>query len=301
MKKNLLALGLMMCAISMVAQTEKKEKWYFKLGGSYFVQATATQFPIVGGQTPNRDVYVNGELASRESITGSFGEGFRTGVTAGYRFTTRLGLEMAINYYSSNKKTMVQTVDRVISTAGGAPTYLDLTAQGQVRALDLAPAAVLFLGEIKGFEPYSKVGVIVPVNGNLTIETRQDFSGPAVGGERKVFQSDKVMPHATVGFLASLGTSYKLAKNLSAFGEVEYRNFTVHGKTKETTSYTVNGQDALSTRTTAQVHSNYTDNLNSTSNNAEFNTIDPNRPTDELSSYISISGVGLTLGLKYTL
>ena len=300
MKKNLFVLGLLVCVMSVVAQTEKKESWYFKLGGSYFVQATATQFPVVGGQTPNRDVYVDGKLASRESFTGSFGEGFRYGGNVGYRFTPRLGVEMGINYYNSNRKTMVETIDRVISMTGG-PTYLDLTAEGQVKALDLAPAVVLFLGELKGFEPYSKVGVIVPVNGKLTIETTQDFNGPAVGGERKVFQSDKVKPNATVGFLAALGTSYKLAKNLSAFGEVEYRNFTVHGKTKETTVYTVNGADALSTRTNAQMHSNYTNHLDSTSNNSDFNTVDSTKPTDELSSYISISGVGLTLGLKYSL
>jgi hypothetical protein len=42
-----------------------------------------------------------------------------------------------------------------------------------VKALDLAPAVVLFLGEVKGFESYSKVGVIVPINGKLVIETTQ--------------------------------------------------------------------------------------------------------------------------------
>jgi hypothetical protein len=32
-------------------------------------------------------------------------------------------------------------------------------------------ALVLFLGEHAGFEPYTKVGVIVPVHGTLDIET----------------------------------------------------------------------------------------------------------------------------------
>jgi hypothetical protein len=32
---------------------------------------------------------------------------------------------MGINYYNSNSKTMVETVDRIISVAGGSPTYLD--------------------------------------------------------------------------------------------------------------------------------------------------------------------------------
>jgi hypothetical protein len=57
----------------------------------------------------------------------------------------------------------------------------------------------------------------------------------------------------------------------------------------------VNGTDALSTRTRAE-YSNYVKTLNSSSNNADFNTVDPTRATDEQSSYISISGVGLTLG-----
>jgi hypothetical protein len=39
---------------------------------------------------------------------------------------------------------MVETVDRIISVAGGSPTYLDLTSNGRVKALDLAPAVVLF-------------------------------------------------------------------------------------------------------------------------------------------------------------
>jgi hypothetical protein len=55
--------------MTMMGQTDKKRKqqesWYFKLGGSYFTQATATEFPTVG-QQPNRDIYVGGKLVSRE-------------------------------------------------------------------------------------------------------------------------------------------------------------------------------------------------------------------------------------------
>ena len=57
----------------------------------------------------------------------------------------------------------------------------------------------------------------------------------------------------------------------------------------------------LSTRTAAQRYSNYTDHLDGSSNNSEFNVVDPTKPKDELSSYVGISGLGLTLGLKYNL
>ena len=112
--------------------------------------------------------------------------------------------------------------------------------------------------------------------------------------------------------MSALGTSYKLGKNISAFAELEYRNFTVHGKTKETTEFTVNGNDALASRSKAQIHTNYTDKLDINSNNPLFNpntatptdskdTTRPNDAMDELSSYVGISGLGLTLGLKYSL
>ncbi|MEC5164409.1 opacity protein-like surface antigen [Flavobacterium sp. PL11] len=295
MKKNLFALGFMICSISMMGQNDKKESWYFKLGGSYFTQATATEFPSVNGREPNKDVLIGGKLASRESITGSFGEGFRFGGNVGYRFTNRLGVEMGINYYKSNSKTMVETILNDVKA---------FESKGQVKALDLAPALVLFLGEHNGFEPYTKVGVIVPVDGQLEIKTN------AVTALGPVYRKDVIKPQPTVGFLAVLGTSYQLGKNLSAYAEIEYRNFTVHGKDKTVEGYTVNGADGFSLPvgnplhiSKSEININYGSSLNSTSNNKLTNATgyDESKPGDDLSSYISISGIGLTLGLKYSL
>lgn len=309
MFKKLLLLGVVMTSVVATAQDEKRG-WYFKAGGSYFFQSTATEFPIVSGRQPNQDVYINQKLVSRKSITGSFGEGFRTSLNGGYRFTERLGIEMGVNYYTSKSKTMAQTSTDQIFVDSHGQTIFNFTANGVVRALDLAPAAVLYLGETNGFEPYTKVGVLIPVYGNLEITTDAvvPTSPTTVGNLHKV---DKIKPNPTIGFLATLGTSYKLTGKLSAFAELEYRNFTVHGKTKETTEYKINGVDRLNTLSVADIHTNYVDHLTSTSNNIETNHatpdtpnksyVDSTRPMDELSSYISISGVGLTLGLKYSL
>ena len=303
MKKNLFVLGLLVCAMSMVAQTEKKENWYFKLGGSYFVQTAATEFPTVGGNAALDKVYVGGKLTSEESVTGSFGEGFRTGINAGYRFNTRLGVEMGVNYYSSNDKTMVRTTTDQIFISNGRPVY-NFKSVGQIKAFDLAPALVLFLGEHKGFETYTKVGVLLPIHGDLEITTDAVApTGAASPATVAIHSVDKVKPNPTVGFMSALGTSYKLGKKISAFAELEYRNFTVHGKTKETTKFTMNGQDALAGRSQAQIHTNYVDRLDVNSNNAATNSngLDSSKPMDELSSYVGISGLGLTVGLKYSL
>ncbi|CAM4069886.1 outer membrane beta-barrel protein [Flavobacterium weaverense] len=302
MKKNLFLLGFMACSMTMMGQTDQNESWYFKLGGSFFTQTAATEFPTVGGNAALSKVYVGGKLISEESVTGSFGEGFRTGFTAGYRFNQRLGVEMGVNYYNSTDKTMAQTMTDNIFISGGKPVF-NFKSVGQITAFDLAPALVLFLGEHKGFEPYTKVGVLVPIHGDLVITTDAiaptGVPNPATVAVRSV---DKVKPNPTLGFMSALGTSYKLGKNISAFAELEYRNFTVHGKTKETTEYTVNGNDALATRTQAQIHTNYQDKINVNSNNASTNaSFDSTKPMDELSSYVGISGLGLTLGLKYSL
>ncbi|TDE01595.1 outer membrane beta-barrel protein [Flavobacterium hiemivividum] len=303
MKKNLFLLGFMACSLTMLGQTDKKESWYFKAGASYFGQTAATEFPTVGGNLPLNRTYVGGKLVSEESVTGSFGEGFRTGITAGYRFNTRLGVEMGVNYYSSADKTMAQTTTDQIFVSNGKPVY-NFKSVGQITAFDLAPALVLFLGEHAGFESYSKVGVIVPIHGDLEITTDAIApTGVASPATVAVHSVDKVKPNPTIGFMAALGTSYKLGKNISVFGELEYRNFTVHGKTKETIEFTQNGQNALAGRTQAQIHTNYQDRLDTNSNNAATNPngLDSSKPMDELSSYVGISGLGLTLGLKYSL
>ena len=309
MKKNLFLFGFVLIATTMMAQTEKSESWYFKVGGSYFNQTASTEFPTVGGNDALSKVYQGGKLVSEESVTGSFGQGFRTSLTAGYRFNARLGVEMGINYYNSTDKTMAQTVTDQIFVSGGRPIY-NFKSVGQITAFDLAPALVLFLGEHKGFEPYTKVGILVPIHGDLEITT--DAVVPSGAATAKVHMVDVVKPNPTIGFSAAMGTSYKIGKNISLFAELEYRNFTVHGKTKETTEFTVNGTDALATRTKAQIHTNYRERLDVNSNNPLFNpntatvidekdTTRPNEAMDELSSYVGISGLGLTLGLKYSL
>jgi opacity protein-like surface antigen len=320
MKTKLFLLGLLASAMTVAGQTtkttdSKPETWYFKLGGSYFMETVATEFPVVAGQLPNKDIYVNGVLSSRETITGSFGEGFRSGITAGYRFSPRVGIEMGMNYFKSNSKTMVETVGRYIQTT---PFIISVTgkAEGKITAFDLAPALVLFLGEAKGFEPYTKVGVIIPVHGDLTIETTRAYTTPA--GVTNAYIKEEVLPNPTMGFMATLGTSYKLGKNISFFAELEYRNFTVSGATKETKEYTENGVDKLNTPTNfrdgtySANHTDYVEQLNSGSNHYLFNpnnatpnyatdTTRPNDAMNDISSYVGISGLGLTLGLKYSL
>ena len=324
MKTQIFLLGLLVSAMTVAGQTtntidSKKETWYFKLGGSYFIQTAATDFPIISGTLPNNDIFAadGTTLISRETNHGSFGEGFRTALTAGYRFSTRLGLEMGFNYFNGNSKTMAQATHKYVPNPANSPIFVNGSAEGKIEAFDIAPALVMFLGETNGFEPYTKVGVIVPVHGTLEIESNREFTTPA--GVTNTYTKDVVKPKPTVGFMAAIGTSYKVAKNLSLFAELEYRNFTVHGDTKETTEYTENGVDKLHTPTSFRADASYSasnvkyvDKLTADSNHYLFNpntatpyiekdTTRPNDAMNDISSYVGISGLGFTFGLKYSL
>ncbi len=292
-------------ALSLAANAQDSKKgFYLKAGGSYFIQTVPTNFPEVGGLAPRKSVYnTAGKLLSSEEISGSFGEGVRTNLVGGYRFTERLGFEMGVHYYMSNSKTMADYTNRPDGVVthpifGDLPKKVNSVSEGQISAFDLSPSVALYLGEVDKFEPYAKVGVIVPVYGYLDIKTTGSI---VVGGNKfaDFSKTDRVKPNPTIGFMSSLGTSYKFSSSVSAFIEVEYRNFTVKGKTKETISSTVNGMDNLSTLKVSEIHSNYVDVLDVNSNNSATGTFDANRAKDELASYVSISGVGLTLGMRY--
>lgn len=314
--------GVALFSLAATSQESNPNRgFYLKAGASYFMQTVATEFPTVSGNAATNESFiitatptgpatfnVASSTTSKESITGSFGEGFRTNLVGGFRFNERVGVEMGVHYYTSNSKTMVERhalVKTPISTIGN----FDVTANGVIRALDLSPSIVLFLGEKGKFEPYTKVGVIVPVFGDLTIKTSSVStlptsitSIPQFSKYKNSERTDVIKPNATIGFMSAIGTTFKLSNKLSAYAEIEYRNFTVHGKTKETTSYTVEGTDVLPSLPYSETHTNYVSVLNSSSNNLETNSsYDTTKAKDELSSYVSISGIGLTLGVKYSL
>ncbi len=314
MIKKFMLLGAVALSLATNAQ-DSKRGFYLKAGGSYFLQTVGTEFPVVSGLAATNETTlitvggtgVSSSLVSKESITGSFGEGSRTNLIGGFRLSERFGVEMGVHYYMSASKTMAErhvSIKTPVSSIGD----FDAVVSGKIRALDLSPSVVLYLGEVNKFEPYTKVGVIIPVFGDLTIKSTTKStisplyaSNPAFSKYRNSERTDVVKPNPTLGFMASLGTSYKIAPKLSAYAEIEYRNFTVHGKTKETTEYRVEGVNQLPNLPYSESHTNYVNQLNTTSNSLETNQtgFDSSKPKDELSSYVGISGIGLSLGMRY--
>ena len=324
MKKSIQIL-LLFFIISTYAVAQEKG-FYIKPTGGYFIKVTPVEFPALNG-APARDrtTTITGTGASASStvsetaLTGSFGQGFRAGLVGGYQFNTVLGLELGVNYFNSAEQDMMKQ-----NVINNGVNVLSLHTVGKVRALDIAPALVFRIPSTGKFQPYTKVGVIIPVAGYLQINTTvNDQSGQIAAaqgtaspaGTRTTLvldREEKINPNATIGFQSALGFDYKISNRLSVFSELEYRNVSVGGKDKELEKYSgsatvvVNATNTPAGSRTLSLNEQplgdrevkYHKTINSTMNVKGAANYDPTKPSDELRSYINIGGLGLNVGLK---
>jgi hypothetical protein len=322
---------LLVCSIvASTAWGQNEKGFYLKPSGSYFIKVTPVEFPNVGPLQP-RDIegYLVSPSADNPSvsetdtkvstITGSFGQGWRAGLAGGYAFSRHLSFELSVNYFQSEEKRMTR---QHILDFDRTTTALYLESKGSVKALDLAPSLVFWLGNDGTFKPYARIGAIVPVYGRLKIKTNikdkygltyaQDPSGTVYVNNITLAEEDEIVPRPTVGFTGALGVKIPIASALSIFAEVEYRNVSVSSKTKEIKKYAGSGTAVsavgdknvtltLEDLSYAQRHTIYEDTLDETSNvedeNGEYK--DKNSASKDLRSYINIGGLGLNIGVIY--
>jgi hypothetical protein len=309
-------------------------KFYVALNGGYFFNVSPGEFPNVGPFGPYQTTaYVDPSTGTQTSVTsnkiltGSFGQGFRGGVTVGMDVNKYVSLELAFHYFKSNKNLMTQQVYYAEGGAAGAPPVLDVTSRGYVDAIDVAPAVVISPGFTHGLNPYVRFGLVVPVYGRLKIHTDGSAEGETVVGgapyitEATFHRDEAVKPDFTLGFQGAFGLSYPVTHCLSVFVEAEYRNVPVESKSKEVTAYQEtdqvinpsNGQTVqtttvgLSSLPTAERNTNYQTTLDQNSNTPTDNPAtnlhptykDENSPSNDLKSYINIGGLGANIGLKW--
>lgn len=325
-RKSLLitALLAMLFTASTQAQTSK---FYLKAAGGHFFSVSNGQFPDVGPYPP-RDQHdqvnpTTGAITtlSEKVLTGSYGEGFRGGLTLGYNFNKYVGIEGTFNYFHSVKNLMT----RNLTTIQGTSTAVGkVESRGHVNAVDFAPSLVFSPGYEK-WNPYVRFGFVVPLWGRLNIETEASKTSAVPGqpatvvAQTTIHRKEEVEPSPTIGFQGALGVTYSVRKRFDIFLETEYRNVPVKSKSKEVTEYdevtnvvnTTNGQ-VLSTQkrglndiSTAERHTDYVTTLDQNSNTpvgttgAKTNYKNDNAPANDLKSYINIGGLGANLGVRF--
>ncbi|GAA4781349.1 outer membrane beta-barrel protein [Olivibacter ginsenosidimutans] len=310
------------------AQEQQNRKFYIKAGGAYFIKVTPVEFPAIGGQ-PARDRIFNiipgnpptQQTVSESTITGSFGEGWRFGITPGYRFSNILGIEVGINYYQSRSQDMMRQQGYMEGSE-----VLQLHSSAKAKAFDVAPALVVHIPNHTALKPYTKVGLIIPVGGYMeSITTVNDLTGSVAQSMNllptdlppnaimiltDVNRVDHVKANPTVGFQSAIGFDWAIHNQWSLYVELEYRNISVGSRKKDldqlSGEYTIvnNGQPiangSLSTETASESSKQvyYHKTITEHDNVAGADGFDPNKPADDLTSYVNIGGLGINLGVK---
>ncbi|WP_315820317.1 hypothetical protein [Paraflavitalea speifideaquila] len=91
------------------AQEHTRNQFYIKAAGGYFFSVSNGQFPNVGPYPPHdENVAINPGTGAtttlrQKVLTGSYGEGVRGGLTAGYVINKYFSVEATFNYFHSAK------------------------------------------------------------------------------------------------------------------------------------------------------------------------------------------------------
>lgn len=284
--------------------------YYFKAIGGLSLSAAKTEQPGINSYEQLNPTSMQPLQVVEEGLYGSYGGGGKAGAAVGYMFNRIIGIEMGINYFRSNSQLRER---REIELAGVPGNFL-FEQHGYARALALIPSLVLTTGNPARLSPYARFSFVVPVWGDLVIDTdindafgivNSDLAGLTATYNRRD-QIDPVKPQ--VGFEGAMGVNYPVSNTVSLFAEAEFRTLTVDGATRETTRFDVRvGDETIKTLTDFPVgvtQGNFQEKLTHESNVAEFHDgtpnpdFDPNQPADELKPFANINGFGFNFGLK---
>lgn len=323
--------AVLLTAVTLVTQAQDNSsahsKWYLKATGGYFFSVSPGQFPNVGPYPP-QDLHTqfnpgspnanHMDTLSRRVLTGSYGEGFRGGLSVGYNINKYLAVEASFNYYHSRKNLMTRQSTTLV---GGNTELGHVESHGYVNAVDFAPGLVVSPGYEK-VNPYVRFGFVVPLWGRLYIETDANQTtavSPTTQALTTISRKEEVKPNVTIGFQGALGVSFKVGSRFDVFVETEYRNVPVKSKEKEITQYNettklvaagkVVGESSrtLDQLSYAEKHTIYQTTLDQNSNtpiNQQGTKViykDDSKASNDLKSYINIGGLGANVGVKFRL
>lgn len=278
--------------------------FYIRVGTGYSFQSGKTEFNNADpneltGIKQSTDITVNadGSSINVKSLNGTAGAGVKVNVTGGYMFNPYIGAELGISYFHGDK-TMIGRL-RSPQVTSEANTYL--------RGFDVAPG-IFLTPHFKNVNPYARLGAIVPVAGDLTIETMaRQKDGGGQGTDIMVQATSEVEAKFSVGYFGALGLTYPINDNLSIFGEVEIKNLSIKSKSAKITEYSTtaitDGQSQLvpgqqlADLPVYEKEFEFTDDYNQSTSSPPNQDAPRKIPTQ----FVNASGTGLNVGIRFIL
>ena len=299
-----LALALFLC-INLVdlKSARAQQGLYFRAGAGYSFPSAKTGFSDADpngltGILPSTDITVgeDGSTANVKSLSGSLGAGLKATAVIGYMFNEYIGAELGLNYFRG-KETLIGRLQ--------APDFRS-QAVAYIRGADISPAIVITPG-FEGINPYARLGLLLTVAGDLTIDTSIDRINVDNNGTDLLTRAQsEVMARFSAGYVAALGVLYPINDKISVFGEFEIKSFTIRSKEAEIKSFQTvgvnNGQSdlirggQLEDLSISQKKFIFEDEFSSS-----LDTNDPDQPTVIPTEEVNASGAGFNFGIRVNL
>lgn len=312
---------------------EKKKEGYFtlRIGGGYawngFLNQGGVMGPVVDPYHPERDgliVMANRNFyndSSTQIVNGGYGKGLNYTLGLGYMANPYVGFDMGISILSSAPISSTERHEIVLATPPfgyvNVGKYFDAKITTSAFMLTLNPSIVVNAAK-PGWKvyPYARLGLTLPVYGGLThnIDITLEEAAQSntalldvlkgepyfLGKETKV----KLKTEGTVslGINGAVGVAYKPLPYLGIFAEVNGQYLVTRAKETTITQYDVDGVSKLEERGEYRTHFVYTNKLDKTSNNADYNeNYDRTKPKEDFRPNGPFSNIGFNIGLTFML
>lgn len=304
--------------------------FYIKLHGGYnwpgFQNNDVVMAPNVSAQSTTSDGLVamanmDDSLKSYRQVHHSYAAGANISFGVGYMVNRWFGVELGVHYLWNSKATSFVRSDMTSIGFAGQFLSADITTYSK-HGLSITPLLV-FVAPIKAskFQPQAKIGLVLPVYGRVyhEVEINSPLSIPVdpffVGNKTSVVMNTEST--FSIGITGAVGLRYTPIPFITVFADMTGQWLNIRAKKTEITKWeahdnaTGNTYDMIngdpnspdySLRPTYRKEFEYVDELNSTSNNAEYNSnYDPNKPKQDARITAPASNIGFQIGIQFNL
>ena len=202
--------------------------------------------------------------------------------TAGYMFNKFIGAELGVSYLIGNTVSLTDKSNTSSSTENVS-----------TRLLNFMPSLLITPG-LEKLNPYAKFGLCL---GSASITDKLESTSSNGSTNTTTNQTMVFDGGMAIGFMGTLGLSYKINDKVSLIGELNISSISYSPTKSEYIENKQNGVDQLSSMTKNQKITEFV-NSYSEDNNSQS---DPNSPRKSIAPSFPFSSVGLTIGVMYRL
>jgi hypothetical protein len=214
-----------------------------------------------------------------KAVNFSLGKGMNYGITLGHIFKKNLTAELGVNYLMGFNANFIK-----YKATDANFNQKTVTESIKGSFISLTPA-VIFKAEMKKFEPYARIGVIIAL---------PSFKLTNTGDTTKITNYKGGL---AIGFNTALGAYYKLSKRIFIYSEFNITGLSYSPTKSEITRYDINGKSILNNLNAIDKKTEYKKSL--TVDPSDSQLTDFNQPRQLLKQKYPFGSIGLNIGVRY--